>query len=62
MQIMKTMKKLILKGKPLLKKNGFNSLNRTIETPIRLYAVVKVYLNEKGHQILLHMEALTFGS
>jgi len=62
MQIMKTMKKLIPKRKPLLKKNGFNSLNRTIEIPIRSYAVVKVYLKEKRHQILLHMETLTFGS
>jgi len=52
----------MLKGKPLLKKNGFNSLNRTIETPVRSYAVVKVYLKEKRHQILLHMETLTFGS
>jgi len=56
------MKKLILKGRPLLKKNGFNSLNRTIETPVRSYAVVKVYLKEKRHQMFLHMETLTFGS
>ena len=45
-QIMKMMKKLILKGKPLLKKNGFNSLNRTIETPVRSYTVLNVYLKE----------------
>jgi len=32
---------IISKGKPLSKKNGFNLLNRTIETPVRSYAVVK---------------------
>jgi len=36
------MKKLILKGKPLLKKNGLNSVNKTIETPVRSYPEVKV--------------------
>jgi len=59
---MKMMKKLLLNGKPLLKKNGLNALNKTIETPLRSYAVVKVYLKEKKHQILLHMETLVFGS
>jgi len=59
---MSMMKKLILKGKPLLKTNGFNSLNRTTETPVRSHALVKVYLKKKRHQSLLHMETLTFGS
>jgi len=59
---MKMMKKLIIKGKPLLKKYGFNSLDKTIETPARSYAVINVYLKEKRHQILMHMETSTFGS
>ena len=37
------------KGKAfLLKKNGF-------KTPVHFFAVVKVYLNKKRHQSLLHI-------